>query len=83
MNIPNKYCVERTQRNFNEVNRVFSIIYGKKYSNNGKSLYNTSNYMHYPPLKFGKFKGKIAANFKGYGYTELTIEQVKQIHNIT
>jgi hypothetical protein len=54
--LPKNWCVERTPENYKEINRHFSLLYGKKYFGKGKSDLYRSDYMHFPKVVTRRYK---------------------------
>lgn len=48
--LPKKWCVERTPETCKEINRYFSLLYGKQYKGRGRSDMHKSDYMHFPKV---------------------------------
>lgn len=63
MELPKKWCVERTPENCSEINRHFSLLYGKQYKGRGRSDMYCSDYMHFPKVVTRRYRcGRVAMN---------------------
>lgn len=75
-----KFCIKRTEGNYDIVNDFFNKVYNtKKYNGKGKDVFNRTDYLHYPPLKFGSLKNKVVNKFKSKFHEELTIFEAMKL----
>ena len=85
--IPEKWYVERNKSNYLIVNELFSILYKRKYTDNGVMRYHYNgewhvreqDYMHYPRVNRTTSKNSKSCVFTEpkKGYKRISVEQLK------
>lgn len=64
MELPKQWCVQRTPQNYKEINKYFSLMYGKQYKGKGSYIPDRPDYMHFPRVITRKYtQGRASLTF--------------------